>query len=160
MSQNACRMHVACIMHETWATGMSHTCLANCKRKLHCWGSPPYIFYILSHASHVLSHYLFVLKHCSACRVCGEQVHAHTVTATALRIHVELYVFLDIQDHSVLEVGGGELSITTMFSLAYLWHVGPSSLQYRILFDVGKGDNPKALLWLQAPPTPCPPIMP
>ena len=45
---------------------------------------------------------------------------------------------------------------------AYLRYVGTTSLNsiYRIFFDVGNGDNPKALKWLQAPPTPCPPIMP
>ena len=67
-------------------------------------------------------------------------------------------------------VGGGGLAgqailimydlVIAVFSLAYLRHVGPTSLQYRILFDAGNKDNPKDLLWLQAPPTPCPPIMP
>ena len=33
-----------------------------------------------------------------------------------------------------------------MFSLAYLRHIGPTSLQYRIPFDVGNGDNPKAFM--------------
>jgi hypothetical protein len=28
-----------------------------------------------------------------------------------------------------------------------LRHVGPTSLQYRISFDVGNRDNPKALMW-------------
>ena len=41
-----------------------------------------------------------------------------------------------------------------MFSPAYLRHVGSTSLQYSIPFDVGNADNPKALKWLQAPPTP------
>ena len=49
---------------------------------------------------------------------------------------------------------------TAVFSLAYLRHVGPTSIQYRILFDVENRDNPKALLWLQAPPTPRPPTIP
>ena len=50
--------------------------------------------------------------------------------------------------------------ITSVFSLAYLKHVGPTSLQYRILFDVGNGDNSKVVLWVQNPPIPCTPIMP
>ena len=47
-------------------------------------------------------------------------------------------------------------------SLAYMYlrHVSPTILQYRILFDVGNGDNPKAFLLLHASPTPCSPIMP
>ena len=48
----------------------------------------------------------------------------------------------------------------TVFSPAYLRHVSSTSLHYKIPFDVGNGDNPKALKWLQAPPTPCPPIVP
>ena len=59
----------------------------------------------------------------------------------------------------IMSCGTKSSNIRTAFSLAYLHvpvrHVGPTSLQYRIFFDVGNGDNPKALLWLQAPPTPC-----
>ena len=56
-----------------------------------------------------------------------------------LFIHTrELKFFLAWEKHAV-------------FSLR---HVGLTSLQYRIPFDVGNGDNPKALMWLQAPPTP------
>ena len=43
-------------------------------------------------------------------------------------------------------------SYCTVFSPAYLRHVCSTSLHYRIPFDVGNGDNPKALKWLQAPP--------
>ena len=38
-----------------------------------------------------------------------------------------------------------------MSSLAYLRHVGPTSLQYRIPFDVGNGDNPKACGYIPCP---------
>ena len=47
-----------------------------------------------------------------------------------------------------------------VFSLEYPRHVGPAGLHYRILFDVRNEDNPKALMWLQTPPTPRLPIMP
>jgi hypothetical protein len=41
-------------------------------------------------------------------------------------------------------------------SLAYMYLrlVGPTSLQYIILFVVGNRNNRKALMWLKAPPTP------
>ena len=35
----------------------------------------------------------------------------------------------------------------TVFSPAYIWHVGPISLQYGLSFDVGMIENPKALKW-------------
>ena len=60
----------------------------------------------------------------------------------------------------------GKLSTTyyTIMNISvfypYLRHVSSTSLQYRIPFAVGNGDNPQALMWLQAPPTPCPPIIP
>ena len=38
--------------------------------------------------------------------------------------------------------------ITAVFSLAYLRQAGPTTLQNRILFDVGNGDNTKPLMWL------------
>ena len=62
-----------------------------------------------------------------------------------------------------VKIGHGYVVVTcTVFSLAYIHvsHVGSASHQYRIPFDVGNGDSPKALLQLQAPPTPCPSIMP
>ena len=43
-------------------------------------------------------------------------------------------------------------------------HVGSTSLQYGIESSLtcgnGNGENPKALMWLQALPKPCPPVMP
>ena len=41
-----------------------------------------------------------------------------------------------------------------------LRHDGPTNLQYRFPY-MKELDNtwPKALTWIQAPPTPCPPIM-
>ena len=50
-----------------------------------------------------------------------------------------------------------------VFSLTYLIlrHVGPTSLQYRVSFDVhGNSDDPCALMWPQATPKLCPPVMP
>ena len=51
--------------------------------------------------------------------------------------------------------------ISVLPSIPKACRVGPASLvQYRLTVDVGNGDNPKALLWLQTPSTLCPPIMP
>ena len=48
----------------------------------------------------------------------------------------------------------------TVFSPVCIRHVGPTSLQYRISFDVGNRENPKALMWPQTSPKPLPPVMP
>ena len=48
----------------------------------------------------------------------------------------------------------------TVFSLAYLRHIGQTSLQYRIPFDVGLGQPQSFHVWLPAPPILCPPIQP
>ena len=47
-----------------------------------------------------------------------------------------------------------------VFSPVYLRHVGPTSLQHRLFFDVGKEGGKKALMWPQATPKLHPPIMP
>ena len=52
--------------------------------------------------------------------------------------------------------GGGAL----VFFPVHIGYVGPTSLQYRISFDVGMGEIQKALMWLQALPKPCLPVMP
>ena len=47
-----------------------------------------------------------------------------------------------------------------VFSPVYLRHVGPTNLQHRLFFDVGKEGGKKALIWPQATPKPHPPVMP
>ena len=85
-------------------------------------------------------------------------VYSQIVCLTSVYMWLEVVVRMD-----GLESGKytcSKSAVQSVFSLAYLRHVGPTNLQYRFLFDVGNGYNPKALLWLQTPPTPCPPIMP
>ena len=80
------------------------------------------------------------------------QTHTHTHTHST-HVHVANTGFRFLQEKTTLRV---ETHTCTVFSPAYLRHVGPASLQYRYFFDVGKERG--QTLWCNHKPRP--PVMP